>query len=166
MVKRLFRGLGWQVGLPIRRLVRLNDRGSGRDRGDGRAEGFGAESWFRRDTSGAEREGWMRSWLRDMVVSVVVSAFIIIFLYQPVRVEGTSMLPMLEDQDRLVHQQDGVQDRGDPSRRCGGLSLSARPYEELYQASDCAARRRSADRPWAGVCERARDSGEVCAGAV
>ena len=46
-------------------------------------------------------KGGMRSWLRDMVVSIVVSAFIIIFLYQPVRVEGTSMLPMLEDQDRL-----------------------------------------------------------------
>jgi signal peptidase I len=45
--------------------------------------------------------GVMHSWLRDLVVSVVVSAFIIIFLYQPVRVEGTSMLPMLEDQDRL-----------------------------------------------------------------
>jgi signal peptidase I len=43
----------------------------------------------------------MRSWLRDMVVSVLVSAFIIFFLYQPVRVEGTSMLPRLEDQDRL-----------------------------------------------------------------
>ncbi len=41
------------------------------------------------------------SWLRDMVVSVLVSAFIILFLYQPVRVEGTSMLPVLEDQDRL-----------------------------------------------------------------
>jgi signal peptidase I len=36
-----------------------------------------------------------------MVVSIAVSTFIIIFLYQPVRVEGTSMLPMLEDQDRL-----------------------------------------------------------------
>ena len=46
-------------------------------------------------------KGGMRSWFRDMVVSIVVSAFIIIFLYQPVRVEGTSMLPMLEDQDRL-----------------------------------------------------------------
>jgi len=43
----------------------------------------------------------MSSWLRDLVISVAVSAFIIIFLYQPVRVEGTSMLPMLEDQDRL-----------------------------------------------------------------
>lgn len=43
----------------------------------------------------------MRSWVLDLVVSVVVSAFIIIFLYQPVRVEGTSMLPQLKDQDRL-----------------------------------------------------------------
>jgi signal peptidase I len=46
-------------------------------------------------------KGTMHSWLRDLVVSVVASALIIIFLYQPVRVEGTSMLPMLEDQDRL-----------------------------------------------------------------
>ena len=45
--------------------------------------------------------GGMRSWLRDLLVSVGVSVFIILFLYQPVRVEGTSMLPMLEDQDRL-----------------------------------------------------------------
>jgi signal peptidase I len=35
------------------------------------------------------------------LISVVISMFIILFLYQPVRVEGTSMLPMLEDQDRL-----------------------------------------------------------------
>ncbi|HEY1993462.1 MAG TPA: signal peptidase I [Edaphobacter sp.] len=45
--------------------------------------------------------GILHSWLRDLVVSVVASALIIIFLYQPVRVEGTSMLPVLEDQDRL-----------------------------------------------------------------
>ena len=43
----------------------------------------------------------VHSWLRDLAGSVVVSTFIIIFLYQPVRVEGTSMLPVLEDQDRL-----------------------------------------------------------------
>jgi signal peptidase I len=41
------------------------------------------------------------SWVRDVMVSVVIAVFIILFLYQPVRVEGTSMLPMLEDQDRL-----------------------------------------------------------------
>ena len=43
----------------------------------------------------------VNSWVRDILLSVLVSAFIIVFLYQPVRVEGTSMLPMLEDQDRL-----------------------------------------------------------------
>jgi signal peptidase I len=46
-------------------------------------------------------KGVMHSWLRDLVVSIAVSTFIIIFLYQPVRVEGTSMLPVLQDQDRL-----------------------------------------------------------------
>jgi signal peptidase I len=50
---------------------------------------------------GARPANGMHSWLRDLLVSVTISAFIIIFLYQPVRVEGTSMLPMLEDQDRL-----------------------------------------------------------------
>ena len=40
-------------------------------------------------------------WLRDLVISAVASVLIITFLYQPVRVEGTSMLPRLEDRDRL-----------------------------------------------------------------
>jgi signal peptidase I len=44
--------------------------------------------------------GW-HSWSRDILVSVAISLFIILFLYQPVRVEGTSMLPRLQDQDRL-----------------------------------------------------------------
>jgi signal peptidase I len=47
------------------------------------------------------RPGLFRSWMRDLLIAVAVSAFIILFLYQPVRVEGTSMLPQLEDQDRL-----------------------------------------------------------------
>jgi signal peptidase I len=40
-------------------------------------------------------------WVRDLVISAVAAALIILFLYQPVRVEGTSMLPRLEDSDRL-----------------------------------------------------------------
>jgi signal peptidase I len=40
-------------------------------------------------------------WLRDLLISAGVSVIIILFLYQPVRVEGTSMLPRLEDHDRL-----------------------------------------------------------------
>lgn len=40
-------------------------------------------------------------WFRDLLVSGAVSILIITFLYQPVRVEGTSMLPRLENSDRL-----------------------------------------------------------------
>ncbi len=43
----------------------------------------------------------LRSWLRDLLISIGISTFLIIFLYQPVKVEGTSMLPGLEDQERI-----------------------------------------------------------------
>ncbi len=40
-------------------------------------------------------------WLRDLLMSTAVSLLIITFVYQPVRVEGTSMMPRLENSDRL-----------------------------------------------------------------
>lgn len=43
----------------------------------------------------------LRLWVRDVLISVAASFMIITFLYQPVRVEGTSMQPQLRDQDRL-----------------------------------------------------------------
>jgi signal peptidase I len=54
-----------------------------------------------KEQESAPKKNSVHSWVRDLIVSIAVSTFIIIFLYQPVRVEGTSMLPMLEDQDRL-----------------------------------------------------------------
>ena len=61
--------------------------------------------------------GGIGLWLRDLVVSAAISVLIITFLYQPVRVEGTSMLPRLEDHDRLfinkfVYHVESIQ-RGD-----------------------------------------------------
>jgi signal peptidase I len=41
------------------------------------------------------------SWGRDLLLALAFSAVFIIFLYQPVRVEGTSMLPGLQDQERI-----------------------------------------------------------------
>ncbi|HEV3039352.1 MAG TPA: signal peptidase I [Candidatus Angelobacter sp.] len=41
------------------------------------------------------------SWIRDLFFSVIVSLFIILFVYQPVKVEGGSMEPGLEDQERI-----------------------------------------------------------------
>src|SRR3954462_1715325 len=49
----------------------------------------------------SEKKSLLRTWVRDLAISVIISAFFIIFLYQPVKVEGTSMLPGLEDQERI-----------------------------------------------------------------
>ena len=45
--------------------------------------------------------GHFGQWTRDLLVSLAASVLIITCLYQPVRVEGTSMQPRLHDQDRL-----------------------------------------------------------------
>ena len=49
--------------------------------------------------AGAHSKTGFGVWLRDLVISLAISAFIIIFLYQPVKVEGVSMMPLLEDQE-------------------------------------------------------------------
>lgn len=41
------------------------------------------------------------SWLRDLALSVVFAVILIVFIYQPVKVEGTSMMPALDDQERI-----------------------------------------------------------------
>ena len=41
------------------------------------------------------------SWLRDLAFSVVIAVVLIVFIYQPVKVEGTSMMPTLTDQERI-----------------------------------------------------------------
>src|ERR1700691_4809535 len=51
--------------------------------------------------SGARLRPVLGVWLRDLFLSLAISAFIIVFIYQPVKVEGTSMMPSLEDQERI-----------------------------------------------------------------
>jgi signal peptidase I len=41
------------------------------------------------------------SLLRDIAISVVLAVVLIVFIYQPVKVEGTSMMPGLTDQERI-----------------------------------------------------------------
>jgi signal peptidase I len=41
------------------------------------------------------------AWARDIAIALVVSILFIVFLYQPVKVEGTSMMPTLADQERV-----------------------------------------------------------------
>jgi signal peptidase I len=42
-----------------------------------------------------------RYWLRDLVLSLLLAFLVIVFLYQPVQVEGTSMLPRLSNHERI-----------------------------------------------------------------
>ena len=43
----------------------------------------------------------IRSWVRDLLIALGLAMVIIVFLYQPVKVEGTSMAPLLHDQERI-----------------------------------------------------------------
>ena len=59
----------------------------------------------------------LRSWMRDLFFSLSISLFIILFVYQPVKVEGGSMEPGLEDQEhifinKLAYRLENIQ-RGD-----------------------------------------------------
>ncbi len=45
--------------------------------------------------------GELRSWFRDILFAFATAIFIVIFVVQPVKVEGTSMQPRLVDQERI-----------------------------------------------------------------
>jgi len=68
-----------------------------------------------RSESGLHRE--LRAWARDLVIAAGLAAVIIVFFYQPVKVEGTSMAPSLSDQERIFINKFvyhvGVIERGD-----------------------------------------------------
>ncbi len=40
-------------------------------------------------------------WTRDLSLSILIAVVVILFIYQPVKVEGTSMMPSLVDQERI-----------------------------------------------------------------
>src|SRR5437762_13751515 len=43
----------------------------------------------------------LKSWFRDVFFAFATAVFIVIFVIQPVKVEGTSMQPRLVDQERI-----------------------------------------------------------------
>ena len=86
----------------------------------------------------ALRIGFRGHWARDLMISVVLAIFVILFIYQPVKVEGTSMTPTLDDQERIfinkfVYRFPLWEYR--PGRH-GGLLVSGRPHQVLHQARD------------------------------
>jgi signal peptidase I len=68
-------------------------------------------------TPGHSLRDEIRIWTRDLLIAIGLALVIIVFLYQPVKVEGTSMAPLLSDQERIfinkfVYRFEPV-DRGD-----------------------------------------------------
>jgi signal peptidase I len=43
----------------------------------------------------------LKSWFRDILFAFAIAIFIVVFVIQPVKVEGTSMQPHLVDQERI-----------------------------------------------------------------
>lgn len=78
-------------------------------------ESTGREGRYVQPRSGLMVE--FRGWVKDILLAVVISFLMVVFLYQPVKVEGTSMQPELLDQERIfvnkfVYHFEGIH-RGD-----------------------------------------------------
>ena len=76
----------------------------------------------------------IQGWARDVFFAIGAAIIIVVFFYQPVKVEGTSMLPELVDQERIfvnkfLYRIDQIQ-RG--RHRC--LLVPARSNQVIYQA--------------------------------
>ncbi len=65
------------------------------------SEDHAGNNQFVPPASGRSTLGMILAWLRDVVVSIVIAVVVIVFIYQPVKVEGTSMMPGLVDQERI-----------------------------------------------------------------
>lgn len=59
----------------------------------------GAADPVRRSVGGGIRNAL--SWLRDLAFSILIAVVLIVFIYQPVKVEGTSMQPTLDNMERI-----------------------------------------------------------------
>ena len=88
------------------------------------------------------------SWIRDLAFTVLIAVILIVFIYQPVKVEGTSMMPTLTDQERIFinkftyHFGIGDIQRGDMVV----FWFPLRSAEIVHQARDRRARRHRGDR--------------------
>jgi signal peptidase I len=56
-----------------------------------------------RPETAARESLWAEGWLllRDLIFALMIAALVVVFIVQPVKVEGTSMLPRLHDGERI-----------------------------------------------------------------
>jgi hypothetical protein len=69
-----------------------------------------------------------RVWTGGLLIAAGIAAVCLVLiyqLYQPVKIEGNSMTPLLSDHESDCYKQACLPFRADSSRRCCGLPLSA-----------------------------------------
>ena len=94
-----------------------------------------------------------------MLIAIGLALVIIIFLYQPVKVEGTSMAPLLSDQERIFINKFVY--RFEPIHR-GDVVVFWYPLDRtksFIKRVIALAGRKRRDPPGHGLCGRAADSG-------
>jgi signal peptidase I len=81
--------------------VSLQEPGSVQSRGDQnwQIEGEEKGSDLQGESLGFLKE--VRTWVRDIFFAALTAVLIVVFVVQPVKVEGTSMQPHLSDQERI-----------------------------------------------------------------
>jgi len=108
------------------------------------------------------------AWVRDLVFSVMIAVILIVFIYQPVKVEGTSMMPTLADQERIFINKFtyrfglGGIERGDTVV----FWWPPDPGQIIHQAGDRSAWRHRENRRRPGDCERPPAGGGLCPGRI
>ena len=53
------------------------------------------------ESSASPLLGELKNWVRDIIFAALTAVLIVVFVIQPVKVEGTSMEPRLFDQERI-----------------------------------------------------------------
>ena len=104
------------------------------------------------------------SWVRDLAFSILIAVVLIVFIYQPVKVEGTSMEPGLTDNERIFINKFTYKLK---SGRCaawryGGFLVSERHHQVVYQAGSRPARRSHSHLARTSLCERRDAQRGVC----
>ena len=82
------------------------------------------------------RRVWRAVWefLHDLSIAVLFCFFLITFVVQAFRVQGTSMLPLLDDGERIVVNKFVYRFQPDRARRRRRLLVPARPLGLVHQA--------------------------------
>ena len=104
------------------------------------------------------------SWIRDLAFSILIAVVLIVFIYQPVKVEGTSMEPGLTDNERIfINKFTYKLNLGDVRRGDTVVFWYPRDtHEVIYQARSRLCRATAFASARTSLCERRGAQRGIC----